>query len=454
MNAEATEVQQEQPATAPAEPTALQNVNTAVAKFDLVAAGIADLKAKFAGVVFEVSTARGLKEAREARAAIRDPRYEVERVRKECKKPVIALGKDIDARAERITAELLLIENPIDTQIKAEETRQEEEKKRKAEAERVRVTIIYQRIENIRHFLITYATQPAAEIDAGIKSLVAIPIDDTFGEFKEQAEGVHMHVIAKLRELHTQRLAHEAEQERLKLEREENALQQAENRKERERIAAQQAEAKRKRDAEDAAAKAKRDADEAYAKAKRDAEDAERQRRIDEGMAKLKAEREENERIAAEHKRTAALGEARLQEIMAMGHQVMIASVGRAGVRQGGTRDCIIDTLAETATWEVTEQKFGPLYQMAITARKNACDAIEKLLSAWDEHASAQAAATVPGEFLPPLDRVLEVLPVRIIDPEPFSPKADEIVDLVAGHYRCGIEQARAWCVKAFCQEA
>lgn len=281
MSAEQSEV--EQPPTR--EPTAVENVTSVVAKFDRVAAGLGELKTKYQGVLFEVTTPKGMRAAIEARAAIRDPRFEVERVRKECKAPILALGRDIDARAAKITEELLALETPIDKHIKAEETRREEEKKRKQEAEAARVRAIQGRLNHIRAYLLTYARQPASSIEEGIRSLIEIPVDGTFQECEQEASALHAQVLGKLREMHTAQIAHETEQERLRLEREEldrQALAQQEaNRLERERIAAEEAEAKRKRDAEDA-----------ERKRQQQAQEVERQQRIDEAMAKMRAERE------------------------------------------------------------------------------------------------------------------------------------------------------------------
>ena len=62
--------------------TAIVEVQSAVAEFDRVAAGIALLQQEYAGVVFDVSTTKGLDAAKTARATIREPRYEIEKVRK------------------------------------------------------------------------------------------------------------------------------------------------------------------------------------------------------------------------------------------------------------------------------------------------------------------------------------------------------------------------------------
>ena len=100
--------------------TELVAVQTAVAEFDRVAAGLADLQARYANVVFDVSTTAGLEEAKTARAIIREPRYAVERLRANAKAPILELGRSLDTRAKEITSKILRIETPIDSQIKAD----------------------------------------------------------------------------------------------------------------------------------------------------------------------------------------------------------------------------------------------------------------------------------------------------------------------------------------------
>ena len=107
--------------------TNIEKVSGALAEFSRVEAGIAALTKAYAGVVYDVTTTEGMGAAREARRIIREPRYEVEKVRKDAKAPLLALGKEIDAEAKRITAALLAIEEPIDQQIAAEEARKEAE---------------------------------------------------------------------------------------------------------------------------------------------------------------------------------------------------------------------------------------------------------------------------------------------------------------------------------------
>ncbi|HYE70634.1 MAG TPA: hypothetical protein VD932_03830 [Aquabacterium sp.] len=462
-------------AEAPSEAGSLSILNTAVAEFDRVAAGIGQLESKYKGVVFDVSTPKGMKEACEARAAIREPRYEVERVRKAVKAPLLKLSKEIDGRAAEITEKLLEIEEPVDQQIKAEEARKEAEKQARIAAEVKRVADIQERIAELRGNQLLTPADGSKLIAEHIADLERIAVDESFAEFRDLAAATKAATLERLNKLLTAAQAHEAEQERIRLEREELArqrqAQEEANRKQRERIAAEEAEARRKREAEEAQLRAQREENERVAKAQRDAAEAEQQR------------------IAAENRRQSELAQARWGEINAIGHQVMIATVGRVGVRQGGTRECIVETLAETEAWPVTEEKFGPLLAAALSARTNACDQIRAALAAFDQAAEQRrqqeelqrqqdALAAQRAEFerqqaalAPPVaqaiepeqvsgtgyqpDGFAEVTTVAIAEGAPvaakeFAPNADAIAGIVASEFGVSFEQAMVWCLKAF----
>lgn len=119
----------------------LEQVQGVLTEFSRVEAGLAALREKHGNTVYEVSTTAGMDAAKAARAEIREPRHAVEKVRKAAKRPLLELGRRIDAEAIRITEEILAIETPIDDQIKGGEARRlaEKEAKRSAEVERLRL---------------------------------------------------------------------------------------------------------------------------------------------------------------------------------------------------------------------------------------------------------------------------------------------------------------------------
>lgn len=254
--------------------TETESVTRAVAKFDAVAAGIGALSARYAGVVYPVETTKGMEEAKKARLAIREPRYELERLRKDAKAPILALGKQIDSEAARITAELLKLEDPIDQQIKLEEARKEAERAAKVEAERLRVEGIQHRIQAIRDAVNRAAVADVAGVAQIAQGVEAFAIDDSLAEFSEQAAAAKADTLEKLGAIYTAAVAREAEAARLKTEREELAKQRAEqearDKAERARIAEEERQAKAERDRLEAEAAERRQAEEVDLQRQRD----------------------------------------------------------------------------------------------------------------------------------------------------------------------------------------
>jgi colicin import membrane protein len=312
--------------------TAIVEVQTAVAEFDKVAAGIAELQKKYSGVVYDVRTTKGMDEAKAARAEVREPRYEIERVRKAAKAPILKLGKELDDRARSITSEILAIEEPIDTQIKNEEARKEAEKQAKIAAEQKRVADLQERVAELRGNRMLSPTSGAELIAEHIADVDSIPVDESFQEFREQAELAKGDGLKFLRDLHAAAVAHEAEQARIKAEREELARLRLEEEKrqaaERARIAAEESIAKAARDAETAkqaeelrlmrvaqqqAAEAERKRiaeEEAAAKAIRDAEAkklADERAEFERQQAEVRRVKEEQDRADRERARLASI---------------------------------------------------------------------------------------------------------------------------------------------------
>lgn len=271
-------------------------IETAIAEYSPTAAALADLKHRFSGVIFDVTTAKGDKEARAARLELVRLRTGLEAKRREIKAPALARAQLIDTEAKRINAFITELEDPIDEQIRVEEKRKEGERQAKLEAEQRRVQGLMSRIDEIRRATVIVAGTGSSAIEAALKELVALPVDETFAEFRAAADNAKTESLQRMREAHTAALAHEAEQQRLKDERAELARLRAEEKKradeeaaarkvEHDRIRAeQQAEA-------DRLAAARREIEQREA-----AQRAERQRLDDEA----RAQREEQDRIARE----------------------------------------------------------------------------------------------------------------------------------------------------------
>lgn len=112
-----------------------------IVEYSPTEAALAGLRSKY-NRSYEVVTAAGMREAKEARSDLRKWRSDLEKERVRIKAPALERCKAIDSEARRITQELRALEDPINEAIKAEEEKKEakkkaeEEAKKKAEEER------------------------------------------------------------------------------------------------------------------------------------------------------------------------------------------------------------------------------------------------------------------------------------------------------------------------------
>jgi hypothetical protein len=341
--------------------TDIEQVNQALVQFSAVEAGLQALRQQYEGVVYDVTTGDGMAEAKAARLAVREPRYEVERIRKAAKAPLLAIGKKLDADAARITAALEKLEAPIDGMIKAEEARKEAERQAKIAAEAARVTAIQERLAELRGNQMLTPASGSALIAEHIADLERIAIDDSFAEFREQAEDAKAAGLARLDALLTAAIAHEDEQARIKAERAElerlRAEQEARDKAERERLAAAERAARAAREQADREAAerlrherealdAQRREQEAAAAAERARLDAER--RAQEQAAAAEAKRLADERAEIERQRAAlAVPNSTAQCVVKSdpGEVAVVASPGKAVPRPSD--DEIITVVAE-----------------------------------------------------------------------------------------------------------
>lgn len=131
--------------------TTTEAPTSALAEYNATAAALADLRQRFAGVVWDVTTTKGNNEARAARLELVKLRTSLEAKRKELKAPALERSRLIDAEAARITGEIVALERPIDEQIKADEQRREAEKEARRQAEARRVQAISAHVMAVAH---------------------------------------------------------------------------------------------------------------------------------------------------------------------------------------------------------------------------------------------------------------------------------------------------------------
>lgn len=132
------------------------------------------------------------------------------------------------------------------------------------------------------------------------------------------------------------------------------------------------------------------------------------EKRLDEQREKIRQEEEERARKQAAEKNAMAL-----QEIQGIQQQVMIATLGRSGVRKGGTIECIRETLAETEGWRIEESNFGALTGTAQAAKDKAVADIRALLADAEAKAAIATAATpAPAAPAPAATPAAQPMPV------------------------------------------
>ena len=266
-------------------------MTTAIAEYSPTETALADLRQRYGKVVFDVTTTKGMEDARKGRAEIRGYRTALETKRKEIKAPALERCRLIDDEAKRITAELVALEDPIDELIKAEERRKESERLEKERKERERIEAIQNRIADFASHAASMAGKTSEAISAELVIVEQTVIGESFGEYKVQATIALESALAKLRELHAAAVAHEAEQARIKAEREELARLRAEQEQ-------REKEARAKADAE----QRQRDEEARQARAKIASEEREARARILEQQRKADEERAEADRIARERR--------------------------------------------------------------------------------------------------------------------------------------------------------
>lgn len=114
-------------------------MTTSIQEYSETESALAVLEQKYKGTLFNVTDPKGMADAKKSRAELRTYRLALEKKRVEIKAPALKRSQEIDSEARRINAAIVALEDPIDLQIKAEESKKENERlaKEKAEADRI-----------------------------------------------------------------------------------------------------------------------------------------------------------------------------------------------------------------------------------------------------------------------------------------------------------------------------
>jgi hypothetical protein len=138
-------------------------MTTQITEYSQTAAALEELRGRYAGVVYQVTTTKGLRAAKKGRAELRDLRVRLEKTRVQVKAPYLKQIRLIDGEAKSITRELIALEQPIDEQIKAEEARKEEARRAREEA---RLQALREQLERERAELERQRAEAHAKIES------------------------------------------------------------------------------------------------------------------------------------------------------------------------------------------------------------------------------------------------------------------------------------------------
>ena len=400
--------------------TALAVVTKSIAEINAVEATIAELEAKYKGVVFQVGTPEGMEEARKARAEIRAPRYALQNIEKATKAIVNDLKTSVSEQVGAYIPRIEAIEDPVHQQIVGEEQRKAAEKKAREEAEAKRVAAVEERISDIRETVTLAAGKPSAVIAGLMADLEAVAIDASFAEFQQRAETAKAATLVRLQAAHKAAVDLEAQQKRLEEERAAQAVERErlaeEQRIAREAAAAEEARLRKEREAQEAAAaqeRARIAEEERQARVKREAEEREHQEH-------LRRQREEEERAAAERRRILEAEERAAQERLA----AQRAEADRIEAERKAQREAEEQRLAEQRAELDRQQQALQLEKEAVAPASDPAEATssESVLPPQPSAPTAHEAAYRPTD-----DEIIEAVAQAFFVPESTA------VDWIAG---------------------
>lgn len=157
---------------------------------------LAAVRDQYIGKVYDLTTESGVAECKADKAVFVKMRTTVEKARKAKKAIILAAGRDLDAQAEEITADILLLETPRKQMLEELDARIERERLAFEQREQERVRLIMERIGQFHKRPAYGAT--SADIS---KMLAAIPesLDPlVFSEYAGQAEAARAHAESEL----------------------------------------------------------------------------------------------------------------------------------------------------------------------------------------------------------------------------------------------------------------
>lgn len=219
-----TAVAQQQAANIATKPMSIKD--TVLAQFKETEAGLLAMAEKYRNVVYDVTTTKGMNEAKAARAELRDDgRRMLTRTEAAVKADVNELKKVMGDEVERLVAIVKPVEDAIDAQIKAEEKRKADEKAERDRKEAERVGAHRANIEQLKAYVEQAEGQPVEVIEKAIATLGEMTFGEEWEEFAQEAEAACLATVQRLlamvesekRRIENERLQRELEEARAAL---------------------------------------------------------------------------------------------------------------------------------------------------------------------------------------------------------------------------------------------
>lgn len=265
--------------------------STQVAEFQPFEVSLAEYKARYQDVVYDMTDKKQEKQARSDRLAIGKVVAELDRTHATVKAPLLEQVRILDGERKRIKDDLLSVQEGVKSQIAAHE----------AKLQAIEDALVA-RVDAITALAVFEFAPTSDQVMSRLLALKKIVVDDTYAHHAASALSAHKTAMARLNELYDQVSQAEADAAELRRLQQEAADRE---RADREAQIAAEAATKAKQEAEEAAAKAKLEADAAIERervAKEKAEQEAHDAKVREEQARIKAKRDADEaaRLAAE----------------------------------------------------------------------------------------------------------------------------------------------------------
>lgn len=170
-----------------------------------------------------ITNEAGRDQVHAARMVLKNTRVEVQKFCEDVREAAVQFGRGVIVEQKRLIGLIQPEETRLETLQQEWDDAREAEKEARIQAEMKRVADLQDRVAELRGCPNLTPSSGSALIADHIGDLEALPVDETLQEFQQAGADAKTAGLARLRALHDAALAHEAEQARLKEEREDLA---------------------------------------------------------------------------------------------------------------------------------------------------------------------------------------------------------------------------------------